>query len=165
MLEFVMENEAGEIYKGSLSLKEDKFVLSMNGIKTWFNGHTQWTYLAANDEINISNPTPEEIQSINPYAWLSLYKQGYELALVDYSPASSTCISMKATDPQADFSKINIVIREDANRPTSIAMFPRGNLAMSIAIRITSYKEERLPGSIFVFDKREYPTAEVVDLR
>ena len=62
-------------------MKGEKFLLDADGVKTWFDGRTQWSYLTNSDEVNISEPTPEELQSINPYALLSIYKQGYHMKL------------------------------------------------------------------------------------
>ena len=64
---------------GSIRLKGDKFLLETEGVTTWFDGRTQWSYLASSDEVNVSEPAPEELQSINPYSWLSLYNQDYKL--------------------------------------------------------------------------------------
>lgn len=60
---------------GTIRLKGEKFLLDADGVKTWFDGRTQWSYLTNSDEVNVSEPTPEELQSINPYALLSIYKQ------------------------------------------------------------------------------------------
>ena len=66
---------------GTIRLKGEKFLLDADGVKTWFDGRTQWSYLTNSDEVNVSEPTPEELQSINPYALLSIYKQGYHMKL------------------------------------------------------------------------------------
>ena len=73
---------------GTICLKGDKFLLETEGMKTWFDGRTQWSYLASSDEINVSEPTPEELQSINPYSWLSLYNQDYKLKVAKIGNAS-----------------------------------------------------------------------------
>lgn len=65
-------------------LEGDKFTFRGDGVTTWFDGHTQWSYLSSADEVNVSEPTPEELQSINPYALLSLYEQGYKLKLGEW---------------------------------------------------------------------------------
>ena len=73
---------------GSIRLKGDKFLLETEGVTTWFDGRTQWSYLASSDEVNVSEPTLEELQSINPYSWLSLYKQDYKLKVAKTGNAS-----------------------------------------------------------------------------
>ena len=69
-------------------MKGDKFLLETEGVTTWFDGRTQWSYLASSDEVNVSEPTLEELQSINPYSWLSLYKQDYKLKVAKTGNAS-----------------------------------------------------------------------------
>ena len=53
---------------GTLLLKGNQFYLNSGGIQSWFDGKTQWSYLESSEEVNVSNPTPEELQTINPYA-------------------------------------------------------------------------------------------------
>ena len=50
---------------GTIRLKGEKFLLDADGVKTWFDGRTQWSYLTNSDEVNVSEPTPEELQKEN----------------------------------------------------------------------------------------------------
>ena len=54
---------------GTIQLKGEKFVLKASEVITWFDGKTQWSYVVRNDEVNVSNPTQEELQQINPINW------------------------------------------------------------------------------------------------
>ena len=56
----------GGTQEGTLLLKGNKFHLNTGDVETWFDGKTQWSYLRQNEEVNVSTPTPEELQSINP---------------------------------------------------------------------------------------------------
>lgn len=64
----------GGTQKGTLLLKGSCFYLDCAGVKSWFDGKTQWSYVQQNEEVTISNPTAEEIQSVNPYALITSYK-------------------------------------------------------------------------------------------
>ena len=57
---------------GTLKLKNSKFYLSTPQMEVWFNGKTQWSYVKANEEVNVSNPDADELQHINPYAFLKV---------------------------------------------------------------------------------------------
>ena len=62
---------------GTIQLKGEKFVLKASEVITWFDGKTQWSYVVRNDEVNVSNPTQEELQQINPYTFQYMYQKGF----------------------------------------------------------------------------------------
>lgn len=152
---------------GVIRLKGDKFLLETDGVTTWFDGHTQWSYLASGDEVNVSEPTAEELQSINPYALLSLYKQGYNLKLgkADNPRFSSLYkVVLTATGRKQDLQCIILYVTKDTYRPERVSMVQRGG--DTAVIVVDSYQTgEDYPDTLFVFDKKAHPTAEVIDLR
>ena len=154
--------------KGVIRLKGDKFMLETEGISTWFDGRTQWSYLASSDEVNVSEPTPGELQSINPYVWLSLYNRDYSLKLAKIGNASDDNtykIVMTATKRSQDMQCLILYIEKGTLRPLKISMVQRGSKD-AVVVSINSYQTgQNYPDSLFVFDKKDYPTAEVIDLR
>ncbi|MCD8184210.1 MAG: hypothetical protein LUE99_15290 [Bacteroides sp.] len=154
--------------KGIIYLKGDKFRLDLEGVTTWFDGKSQWSYLSSSDEVNVSEPTPEELQSLNPYAWLSLYNQGYSLKLDKAGNASDDTaykIVMTATKRTQDMLCIILYVDKKTLRPLKISMVQRGSKD-AVVVAINSYQPgQNYPDAFFVFDKKDYPTAEVVDLR
>ncbi len=153
---------------GSICLKGDKFLLETEGVTTWFDGRTQWSYLASGDEVNISEPAPEELQSINPYSWLSLYKQDYKLKVAKIGNASDNNtykVVMTATKRNQDMQCVILYIEKTSFRPLKLSMVRRGNKE-AVVVFINSYQTGKsYDDSLFVFDKQAYPTAEIVDLR
>ena len=150
---------------GTIRLKGEKFLLDADGVKTWFDGRTQWSYLTNSDEVNISEPTPEELQSINPYALLSIYKQGYHMKLGKADTyGGKPAYEVIASNRKQDLQCVIIYVTKDTLQPLCISMTQKGG--NSVAIRITSYKTgESYNDNLFTFDKKVYPTAEVIDLR
>ena len=144
---------------GAIRLKGEKFLLDADGVKTWFDGRTQWSYL--------TNSTPEELQSINPYALLSIYKQGYHMKLGKadtYGGKPAYEVILTASNRKQDLQCVIIYVTKDTLQPLCISMTQKGG--NSVAIRITSYKTgESYNDNLFTFDKKAYPTAEVIDLR
>ena len=153
---------------GSIRLKGDKFLLETEGVTTWFDGRTQWSYLASSDEVNVSEPTPEELQSINPYSWLSLYKQDYKLKVAKTGNASDDTaykVVMNATKRSQDMQCIILYIEKGSFRPLKLSMVKRGSKDAAVVF-INSYQTgKNYDDSLFVFDRKAYPTAELVDLR
>ena len=153
---------------GSIRLKGDKFLLETEGVTTWFDGRTQWSYLASSDEVNVSEPTPEELQSINPYSWLSLYKQDYKLKVAKTGNASDDTaykVVMNATKRSQDMQCIILYIEKGSFRPLKLSMVQRGSKDAAVVVRNSYQTGKNYDDSLFVFDRKAYPTAALVDLR
>ena len=154
--------------KGIIRLKGDKFLLETEGITTWFDGHTQWTYLASGDEVNVSEPTSGELQSINPYVWLSLYNRDYKLKVGKTGNASDNStykIVMTATKRSQDMQCLILYVEKTTLRPLKLSMVQKGSKD-AVVVAINSYQTgQNYPDALFAFDKKGYPTAEMIDLR
>jgi len=152
--------------EGSIIVQGKQFVLDTPGMKTWFDGQTQWTLVEENEEVNVSEPTDEELQALNPYAWISLYQQGYELKFGETSVAGARKVIMTTTLPREEVQSIVLLIDEKALRPVRLSMASRGGLDV-VVVDIERYEVNKrpLPATAFVFDKRQYPGVEVIDLR
>lgn len=153
---------------GTIRLKGDKFLLETEGVTTWFDGRTQWTYLASSDEVNVSEPTQEELKGINPYSWLSLYNQDYKLKVAKTGNASDNTtykVVMTATKRSQDIQCVILYIDKRSFRPLKLSMVRRGSKEAVVVFINSCRTGERYGDSLFVFDRKDYPTAEIVDLR
>ena len=66
---------------GTIVIKGKKFHATTPQATIWFDGKTQWTYLKDNDEVSVTTPNESQLQAINPYNFLNLYKKGYDATL------------------------------------------------------------------------------------
>lgn len=151
---------------GVIKLKGEKFILETTDAITWFDGETQWTYLINSEEVNITNPTEEELQEINPYALLNIYHQGYNTAMGKAKAFKSKPISeviLTATNKKQNLQTITLYI-DNNYRPVYIeAKLGDGSRN---EITVTGYKTgEKYKDALFVFDEKKYPEAEIIDLR
>lgn len=150
---------------GTLLMKGEKFFLDCAGISIWFDGKTQWSYVSDNEEVTVSIPTPEELQGINPYALIQSYKNGYnyqykgkhtqngiighEVKLIPEHEQSLKSITLFVTEK---YLPIYIKVEQDNG--------------MADEIIITSCQtNQNLNDNVFVFDKKKYPNAEIIDMR
>ena len=150
---------------GTLRLKGEKFVLEAGGMTTWFDGHTQWTYLPSSDEVNISEPTDEELQTLNPYAWLYLYDREYDLQSLPAETSGQYKIEMSARSAGEQVERLVLWLDKSGLHPVKFSLTLAGNVEPTL-ITVRDYRT-RQPhtDAMFVFDPGEYPTAEVIDLR
>ena len=150
---------------GFIRLKGEKFVLEAGGMTTWFDGHTQWTYLPESDEVNISVPTDEELQTLNPYAWLSLYDRGYDLKRLPAEASGQYRVEMVARSTEAQVERVVLWLDQSSLHPVKFSLTLSGS-AEPVVITVRDYRTgQTYPDALFTFDPGDYPTAEVIDLR
>ena len=161
-----MDN-VSESFDGTIDIKGDKFVLKTPDMVTWFDGTTQWTYLEQTEEVNVSTPTGEELQITNPTLLLRSYKEGFNAKYMGSSTAfnGKTAHDIELTPKQkGTIVKIDLQVDKFSNLPVSISITAKNGI--SNTIRIGKMKTGvNQPDSFFVFNEKEYPHAEVIDLR
>jgi outer membrane lipoprotein-sorting protein len=152
---------------GKAYLKGNKFKIESGQGITWFDGKTQWTYVKQNDEVNVSNPDGEELASVSPVSILNLYKSGFSLANKGMASERGRTVYKVEMKPQKKNSGVNrywVNIDKHTSHISSIIIEAKNG--GSTTISILKYQSGiSLPDKMFVFDKKEYPHAEVVDLR
>lgn len=153
---------------GVIHLKGERFQLKTPEAATWFDGKTQWSYLESSEEVNITTPTQEELQSINPYTLLYMYQKGfsYKLGSVkSFGGKPVTEVVLTAINRKQDIASIILYVSPDTYQPVFILLQQRGGKNRS-EITITGYKIGlNYPDTDFVFDRKQYPNAEIIDLR
>ncbi len=150
---------------GIIRLKGEKFVLEAGGMTTWFDGRTQWTYLPSSDEVNISEPTDEELQTLNPYAWLYLYDKGYDLQTLPAETSDIYKVKMSARSAEAQVEQLVLWLDKSSLHPMKFSITLAGNVEPTL-ITVRDYRtRQAYTDAMFVFDPAEYPMAEVIDLR
>lgn len=155
----------GGTAEGILLLKGNKFYLESGGIQSWFDGKTQWSYLKSSEEVNISNPTPEELQTINPYALLSIYKNGYnyKYAGVKTRNGKQGYEVILTPEKKESIASITLFVTR-AYRPVYIKVEQTDRSVNEIIVS-SFLTRQPLDDAVFRFDKKKYPEAEIIDLR
>ena len=153
---------------GIIQLKGEKFMLKTSETTTWFDGKTQWSYMVRNDEVNVSNPTQEELQQINPYTFLYMYLKGfsYKLGTVKvYQGKAVWEVILTANDKKQELESITLYVTKSTYEPVYIQLQQRGQKTRN-EITVTAYQIGLdYADHVFTFDRKAYPTAEVIDLR
>ena len=146
--------------KGSIAVKGRKFYATTPQATVWFDGKTQWTYMKNNDEVNVANPTESQLQAINPYNFINLYKKGYNYTL--NKSGNDYVVHLTASNPQTKIKEMFISVDKKSYHPTQIKMLQGNKWTI---FYITDLRKEALPDSQFRFNAKDFPTAEVIDLR
>ena len=144
---------------GTIAIKGRKFQASTPQATIWFDGKTQWTYLKKNDEVNVANPTEAELAAINPYNFIYMYKKGYKYTMEKKN--GSFIVHLTATDKRS-IQEMYITINPKSYIPSQIRMRQQKGWT---TITISGFKQSKLSDGLFRFNSKDFPNAEVIDLR
>ncbi len=143
---------------GTISIKGRKFHADTKEAKVWFDGKTQWTYVKQNDEVNVNTPTAADLQAINPYNFIYMYKQGYTATMT--KNGQNFVVTLKAKGKRIQ--EMVITISQKSYVPSQIRMLQNKQWT---TIHVNGFKQANLAESTFRFNPKQYPNAEIIDLR
>lgn len=150
---------------GSISIKGSKFHASTPQAIVWFDGKTEWTYMKKNDEVNINNPTEAHLQSMNPYSFINMYKSGFNLSMSNTKMRgkSAYLVHMKAQNRSREVQEVLLTIDKSTYQPLCVRM--RKGAKQWYVVSIQNISRRPLNDNLFHFNQKDFPKAEVIDLR
>lgn len=143
---------------GTISIKGQKFHATTKEATVWFDGKTQWTYVKKNDEVNVNTPTQSDLQAINPYNFIYMYKQGYTATMTTSGQNYVVTLKGKSKGIQ----EMVITINKQTYVPSQIRMLQNKQWT---TINVSNFKTTNLSDGTFRFNPKAYPNAEIIDLR
>ena len=157
---FQLSNTKMGKVSGTIAIKGNKFHAATPQAIVWFNGKTQWTYLKKTEEVNVTTPTQAQQMMMNPYTFINIYKTGY--VMTASTASNSYEVHLKAQNNKRTIQEMYITVDKKTYVPLTVKM--RQQKAWT-TISISNFKGVNQPASLFVFNSKEFPGAEVVDLR
>lgn len=147
---------------GGIIMQKNKYVNLIEGNKTWFNGKTMWTYVKDNEEVNVTEPSANDMLSNNPYFFINSYSQEYNASLQN-SGGRTYDIKLTPKKTNEDVKYVILRLLKDSYQPVSLSIFMK-NSQMDIVLN--SFKTGKsYKNSSFAFDKKKYPEVDIIDLR
>ena len=145
---------------GTIAIKGRKFHATTPQAIVWFDGKTQWTYMKNNDEVNVTTPTESQLQAINPYNFINLYKNGYDATL--NSSGKDYVVHLTASTKDKKIRELFITVNKSSNTPTQVKLLQGTKWTI---FDISDLKKQSVPDSQFRFNAKDFPQAEIIDLR
>lgn len=150
---------------GTLVMKGEKFYLHSGNIQSWYDGKTQWSYVAETEEVNISNPTQEDLQYVNPYFILINYQDNFNYKYNGYKPIKGKHIHEIVLTPKDNENSDKIVLWvSSSNQPIYIKVEQNKKTISEVNVK-SLQKQQNINEQVFRFNKNLYPNAEIIDLR
>ena len=145
---------------GTILIKGNKFHATTPKAIVWFDGKTMWTYIKNNEEVNISNPSEVQLQAINPYNFINLYKNGYTSTL--NTTGNAYVVHLTSTAKDKKIKELFITIDKQSYHPTQVKLLQGKSWT---EFYISDLSKTKLADSEFRFNAKDFPKAEVIDLR
>ena len=157
---FTLNNPTTGNVSGTIAVKGGKFNARTPQAIVWFNGKTQWTYMKKNNEVNISIPTQAQQQMMNPYTFINVYKTGYKMSST--KAGGSYEVHLVAQNQKRSIQEMYVMVNSKTYVPSRVKMKHNGRW---YTVTISNFSAKKLPDSLFAFNSKDYPSAEVIDLR
>ncbi len=166
---YKLTNEAEKIneeFKGKMTVKGDKYKLTLPEQEVVNNGTTVWTYLPDAKEVNIDNYDPNS-DDLNPSKFYEIYKKGYKyIYLEDKIEGGMMCevVDLVSEKKDAQYFKVKMnIVKKDKSVQSWIMFDKSGNRYKYL---ITKFNPAvKVDDVFFTFDVKKYPGIEVIDLR
>ncbi len=153
--------------QGKIWMKGRKFRFSTEVAEVWYDGKSQWLLNRESDEVNLSAPTDADMESVNPSVLFQIYKKGYKLkykGIKTVSGKKRECVEMIATQKGIDIDRIALQLDAATSVPLAIDVYNKNKTGQNIVIQ--NYKNNlSLADVFFVFNPKQFPKAELIDLR
>ena len=151
---------------GTMNIQGQKFHLNSPDMLTWFNGKSQWSMIPGDDEVSLSEPTAAELQAMNPYAFLSLYKKGFNYKMKRGTLTNGKNgykIFLTADNKKQDIREMYLEV-DNAYNPVRVSIRQGKNNWTRIVIN--SFQQGKtFKDSEFEFPEKDNSLIEIIDLR
>jgi outer membrane lipoprotein carrier protein len=155
-----------EEFKGKMTVKGDKYKLTLPEQEVVNNGATIWTYLPDAKEVNIDNFDPNS-DDLNPSKFYEIYKKGYKyLYLEDKTEGGVLCevVDLVPEKKDAQYFKVRMnIVKKDKSIQSWVMFDKAGNRYKYLITKFTP--GVKVEDTFFTFDVKKYPGVEVIDLR
>ena len=145
---------------GTIAVKGKKFHATTPQAIVWFDGKTQWTYMKNNDEVNVTTPTEAQLQAINPYNFINLYKNGYSYTL--NKSGKDYVVHLTASSKDKKIRELFVTINKSSYQPSQVKLLQGTKWTI---FDISNLKKQNISDSQFRFNAKDFPQAEIIDLR
>ena len=155
---FTMSGGMGNV-SGTIAVKGRKFHATTPVATMWFDGKTMWTYMKKNEEVNVTTPNETQLQKINPYNFINLYKEGYDITMNKNDKSYTVHLTAQKA---GKIPELFITIDKSSYHPTQVKMLQGKKWT---TFDISNLKALNINDATFQFNSKDFPSAEVIDLR
>lgn len=149
---------------GNLIMKGNQFLLTMDDVKVWYDGTTQWAYFAQSNEVTITRPSTDELAETNPMAVLAGYTAKSKVSFSKAKKKGYQIIELVSRSKNDAVVKANVTFINNGQQLHSILLTNKDGSKNEL--KLTDYKANvSVQPTTFTFSKSKYPGVVINDLR
>ena len=155
-----LNEDIQDSFEGKISVRNEKYILFIEGQKIINDSKTVWTYIEELNEVTISEFDPSE-QEISLNNIFEIYKEGFTYKYLGIKEDFSM-VEIYPEDEDKSYYKILFKINS-SNLLESFTVYDNSNSLYIYSIN--DFVEEELDPTLFSFELENYPDIEVIDFR
>ena len=163
-----MDNPSAKVHEsetGTLLVKGDQYRLDIAGQKVISDNKTVWTYIAESNEVQI-NAVEEDENVLTPTRLLTSYSEDYKSKLVGEITKEGRGQYVIELKPNADksFTTVELNVDKELYRIMRIAIQDKSGNTFSYLVNKFE-TDVTVKDTDFVFNEKDYPGVEIIDMR
>ncbi|TXH53214.1 MAG: outer membrane lipoprotein carrier protein LolA [Bacteroidia bacterium] len=161
------KNAKPQTKTGNVSMKGDKYYVSLSGQEIYCDTKTIWTYMKESNEVQISSFDPSENSFTPSKLFTNFYDKEYSYKYAGEQKVGGKTVEvihLTPTSKSKQYSKVELMIDKAQNVVAGGKMYEKnGNVYQ---YKVTNYvPNPTIADNIFIFNSKKYPGVEIVDLR
>jgi hypothetical protein len=153
--------------KGMVSMKGNKYYVSLSGQEIYCDTKTIWTYMKESNEVQISTFDPNENSFTPSKLFTNFYDKEYSYKYAGEQTVAGKkvdVIVLTPTNKTKQYTKVELMVDKATSVVAGGKMYEKNGNVYSYSV--SNYKPNPpLADNVFVFNEKKYPKVEVVDLR
>lgn len=167
---FTLENlqqKTKESHDGSIKVKGNKYMVSLMGVESYFDGKDLWSFMKDAGEVNVSTPDPNEDGNLNPAKIFTMYEKGFKFQYVGEKTENGKVMHEIDLFPESReklFSRIKLLVVKDDLQIYSFKQMGKDGNNVTVIVKKMVANQPFGDGD-FTFNKATHPNVDVVDMR
>lgn len=162
-----LQTKTSETHDGSISLKGNKYKISVMDAESYFDGTTLWVYLVDANEVNISDADMVADDELDPSKVFTIHEQGFRYRHVGETTIKgkvADIIDLVPEDRNKPYSRIKLYVYRDTLQPARLEQMGKDGTNFVVEIKKMEVNTP-ITDDLFVFKKEQHPGVEIIDLR
>ncbi|MCU0422095.1 MAG: outer membrane lipoprotein carrier protein LolA [Bacteroidia bacterium] len=158
--------KVNEKQKGTIHVKGNKFRLDIADQLIFCDNKTIWTYSRESNEVQVNNYDPKK-SPIRLDDIFTMYDKGFLSKIIEQKKEGKSeivLIELTPKDKKKNFFKIKLTIDKTNQTIIKSQVFEKSGTIHTYTVT-NQFPNVKLEDKFFVFDAKNYPKCEVIDLR